>query len=602
VPVVPPETATIVNILGIIANEMGHPSACLLQAGKVVAFAEEERFIRVKQAPGYFPSHALRFCLDQGGIGLDEIDTIAYGWDAERYRWRVPLFLARSFLTQRLTPRSTPPSAPTPGRPRLGSAVASGLRSLLSFQPRTLRENIVLGLRSAGFVDGRVPPMVFVRHHLAHAASAFYCSGFEDAAILVFDGHGEENTTSIFRGEGRDIELMEHIDIPHSLGWFYSAFTEFLGWNPNEGETKLMGLAPFGKPNRDVEELVDRVLELTEDGYRVNADYLFFGPRSYGKFFSDALVARLGPPRGPDDPLTDLHRDIAWAVQNRLERAGIHLARRALRLAGSNNLCLAGGVALNCKMNGEINVAGVAAALFVQPLSHDGGVSLGAAQVLAMQEGDDCRFHMDHVYWGPEFSDEEIEATLRANQIPYRRSDDVAADAAEMIAAGKIIGWFQGRMEGGPRALGGRSILADPRHPEMKDRVNDRVKFREDWRPFSLSIQEEHFAEYVKKPMASPFMILAFEVKETKRASIQSAMHWIDHTTRPQTVSKSTHPLYWDLLEAFRRRTGVPGVLNTSFNVKGEPIVCTPSDALRCFYGTGMDAFVIGNFIVEKHP
>lgn len=590
------------NILGIIANDMGHPAACLLQDGKLVAFVEEERFIRVKQAPGYFPSRALRYCLDHAGIGLDEIDVIAYGWDADRYRWRVPLFLARSFLRQRLTPRSAPKTAPAPGRPRLGSAVISGLRSLLAFQPRTLRENIVLGLRNAGFVDGRVPPIVFVRHHLAHAASAFYCSGFEEAAILVFDGHGEENTMSIFRGDGRNIELLEHLDIPHSLGWFYSAFTEFLGWSPNEGETKLMGLAPFGKPNAKIEELVDSVLELTDDGYRVNADYLFYGPRSYGKFFSDALVARLGPPRGPDDPITDHHRDIAWAVQNRLERAGIHLARRALRLADSRNLCLTGGVALNCKMNGEINKAGVAHELFVQPVSHDAGVSLGAAQVVAMQKGDDCRFLMDHIYWGPEYSDAEIEATLRANQVAYRKSEDVVEDAAALIAGEKIVGWFQGRMECGPRALGGRSILADPRVPGMKDRVNDRVKFREDWRPFALSILEEHFDEYVEKPIASPFMILAFEVVEAKRDSIQSAMHWIDHTTRPQTVSKSTHPLYWELIEAFRRRTGVAGLLNTSFNVKGEPIVCTPSDALRCFYGTGMDAFVIGNFIVEKHP
>ena len=590
------------NILGLIANDKGQPSACLLQDGKLVAFAEEERFIRVKQAAGYFPSQALRFCLGRAGIGLDEVDAIAYGWDADRYRWRFPLFLARSFVRQKLTPRSAPKTAPVPGRPRLGSAVLSGLRSMLVFQPRTLRENIVLGLRNAGFVDGRIPPVVFIRHHRAHAASAFYCSGFDEAAILVFDGHGEENATSIYRGEGRNLELVEHINIPNSLGWFYSSFTEFLGWNPNEGETKLMGLAPFGKPNPEVEAVVDGVLELTDDGYVVHPDYLFYGRRSFGKFFSDALVARLGPPRGPNDPLTDRHRDIAWAVQNRLEQAGIHLARRALRLAGSRNLCLTGGVALNCKMNGEINRAGVAEQLFVQPVSHDAGVSLGAAQVLAMREGDDCRFHMDHLYWGPEYDDEQIEAALRLNQISYRRSDAVVEDTAELIAAGKIVGWFQGRMECGPRALGGRSILADPRVPDMKDRVNDRVKFREDWRPFALSILEEHFEDYVKKPTPSPFMILAFEVQEEKRDAIQSAMHWIDHTTRPQTVSKRTNPLYWDVIEAFRRRTGVAGLLNTSFNVKGEPIVCSPGDALRCFYGTGMDALVIGNFIVEKHP
>ena len=363
-----------------------------------------------------------------------------------------------------------------------------------------------------------------------------------------------------------------------------------------------MGLAPFGNPNPELEALVAEVLELTDDGYRIDADYLFYGRRSYGKFFSDALVARLGPPRGPNDPITDVHRDLARAVQSRLEQAGIHMAKRALRLTGSRNLCLAGGVALNCKMNGEINQAGVAENIFVQPISYDAGVALGAAQLVAMDNDEDCRFVMDHLYWGPGFTDEQIEATLRANRIAYRRADDVVAEAAAMVADGLIVGWFQGRMECGPRALGGRSILADPRDPDMKDTVNDRVKFREEWRPFALSIQEEHFAGYVEKPIASPFMILAFPVQEEHWDDIPSAMHWIDHSTRPQTVSRATNPLYWDVIEAFRQRTGVPGLLNTSFNVKGEPIVCSPLDALRCFYGTGMDALAIGSFIVEKAP
>jgi carbamoyltransferase len=422
----------------------------------------------------------------------------------------------------------------------------------------------------------------------------------DESAVLVFDGHGEENATTIFRGRGTRLERLKEINIPHSLGWFYSAFTEFLGWNPNEGEVKLMGLAPFGERDPAVEGLVRDVLRITEDGYRLDADYLFYGPRSQGRFFSDALVARLGPPRGRNDPITDRHRAIARAVQDRLEEVGVHLATMALRLAGSRRLCLAGGVALNCKMNGEIHRRGVADEIFVQPLAYDGGVSLGAAQALAAERGDDPRFTMDHLYWGPGYAADRIEADLRASRVPYRRSDRVAPEAARMIADGKIVGWFQGRMEGGPRALGGRSILADPRRPEMKDLVNDRVKFREGWRPFALSILEEHFAEYVRKPAPSPFMIMAFDVADAKRGDIPSAMHSADHTTRPQTVSRRTNPLYWELLECFRGLTGVPGVLNTSFNVKDEPIVCTPRDALRCFYGTGMDALVIGDFILEK--
>jgi carbamoyltransferase len=589
------------NVLGIIAVDVGgHPSACVLRDGRLVAFAEEERFVRVKQALGYFPSHALRFCLDEAGMGLKDIDAIAFGWDATAYRWRFPLFLARSFLSHRLRGRRSHARLSAPGRPQLGSAVLNGVRSLVSFQPRLLTENIVLGLRDAGFKDGPIPPVTFVRHHLAHAASAYYCSGFDESAILVFDGHGEENATTIFRGQGQRIERLKEINIPHSLGWFYSAFTEFLGWNPNEGEVKLMGLAPFGARDPEVEALVREVLQITDDGYRVDADYLFYGPRSYGKFFSDQVVERLGPPRGRRDPLTDRHRAIARAVQDRLEEVGVHLASMAVRVAGSRRLCLAGGVALNCKMNGEIHRRGLADEIFVQPLAYDGGVSLGAAQVVAAEKGDDPRFSMDHIFWGPGYGNEEIESVLRASRAAYRRSGRVAQETARMIADGKIVGWFQGRMEGGPRALGGRSILADPRKPEMKDLVNDRVKFRESWRPFALSILEEHFADYVKKPAKSPFMIMAFEVAEAKRGDIPSAMHAADQTTRPQTVSRGTSPLYWEMIESFRGITGVPGVLNTSFNVKDEPIVCTPRDALRCFYGTGMDSLVIGDFILEK--
>ena len=589
------------NVLGIIAVDVGgHPSACVLKDGRLLAFAEEERFVRVKQARGYFPSHSLRFCLDEAGLGLEDIDFIAFGWDATAYRWRFPLFLARSFVGHRLRGRRSRPRLRVPGRPQFGSAVLSGVRSLVSFQPRTLTESIVLGLRDAGFPDGPIPPVVFVRHHLAHAASAYYCSGFDESAILVFDGHGEENTTTIFRGEGQHIARLKEINIPHSLGWFYSAFTEFLGWNPNEGEVKLMGLAPFGAPDPEVEKLVRDVLQITEEGYRIDADYLFYGPRSYGRFFSDAIVERLGPPRGRGEPLTDRHRSIARSVQDRLEEVGVHLASIALRVAGSRRLCLAGGVALNCKMNGELHRRGLADEIFVQPLAYDGGVSLGAAQALAAEKGDDPRFEMDHLFWGPGYGNDEIEAVLRASRARYRRSTRVAEEAARMIADGKIVGWFQGRMEGGPRALGGRSILADPRNPEMKDLVNDRVKFREAWRPFALSILEEHFAEYVKKPAKSPFMIMAFDVADARRSDIPSAMHSADHTTRPQTVSRRTSPLYWELIECFRGITGVPGVLNTSFNVKDEPIVCTPRDALRCFYGTGMDSLVIGDCVLEK--
>ena len=591
------------NILGLISVDVaGHPAACLLQDGHLVAFAEEERFVRVKQARGYFPGHAAEYCLREGELSLDDIDAIAFGWDCNRYRFRFPLFLATSFLKNKVfgTRRVVSGDRKNPGE-NLGSAITSAISSLVAFQPKHIRERIVLGLRRAGLTSGKIPPVYFIKHHLAHAATAFYCSGFDEAAILVFDGHGEENAVTIFSGSGTDMRLLKEINIPHSLGWFYSMFTEYLGWDPNEGEVKMMGLAPFGRANPEVTSVIDDALRITAGGIELNTGYSFYsGRRSQGKFFSDALVDALGPPRGTHDEITQRHKDIAFACQKRLEEAAIHLAKLALELCDSNNLCIAGGVALNCKMNGEIHKSGIAGQLYVQPLAYDAGAALGAAMVYAMEAGDDCRFHMDHLYWGPGYSSDHVETVLTRNKLPYRRCPDIERVTAKMLAEGKIIGWFQGRLEAGPRALGNRSILADPRDPAMKDAVNAVAKFRESWRPFALSLQEEHIDTYLQKPDRSPFMVMAFDVVDNRHEDIQSAMHWIDHTTRPQTVSRATNPRYWQLLEEFRKVSGVPGVLNTSFNVKGEPVVCSPEDAIRTFYGTGIDTLVIDEFVVDK--
>lgn len=362
-----------------------------------------------------------------------------------------------------------------------------------------------------------------------------------------------------------------------------------------------MGLAPFGKFRPEIKDLIDSVLLITPEGIKLNTDYTFYsGRRSYGLFFSDLLVEKLGPPRAKNDEITQFHKDLAWAIQHRLEEAALHLAKLAMKLAGSENLCLAGGVALNCKMNGRIHQSGIAKRLFIQPIAYDAGTALGAALVQAMAAGDDCRFQMDHLYWGPGYSNEEIENILRLNQISYYKSEDLANETARMIAGGKIVSWFQGRLEAGPRALGGRSILADPRDPAMKDRINQVAKFREEWRPFALSFLEEKLSDYVDKSTASPFMIMAFDVLPGKTDDVQSGMHWIDQTTRPQSVSKRTNPLYWQVIDEFRQLTGVPAIVNTSFNVKGEPIVNNPTDALRTFFGTGLDVLVIGDFIIRK--
>lgn len=589
------------NVLGVFgATDVVHPAACVLIDGRLVAFAEEERFARVKQACGLFPARAMGACLRQAGVSLRDIHMLGFGWDANVNWFRMPLTMARSFVASRLFERSAPPGPPPPGRPSMGSGALSGLQTLLHLHPWNLQERLILALREAGFVRDPIPPIRFFRHHLCHAATAFYASGFPEAAVLIFDGHGEERTVSIYHGAGRSLRDVRHIGLPHSLGWFYSAATEYLGWDANEGEVKLMGLAPYGHANPGVRAAVEQFLQLTPDGVRLDPDVIFYGRRSYGRFFGDKMVDQLGPPRAPDEALTDRHRDIAFAVQQRLEEAALHLARVALRETGSRNLCVAGGVALNCKMTGMLHRARVAERLFVQPLSYDAGAALGAGMLASEQSGDDCRFVMEHVHYGPEYDDSAIEAVLRRNGVSYRRADDIADAAAALVADGKVVGWFQGRMEAGPRALGGRSILADPRRAEMSDAVNDKVKFRERWRPFALSILAERAADYLVDAVDAPFMVMAFDVVPGRRAEIPAALHSGDDTTRPQTVRRDVHPLFWALIDGFRRRTGVPAVLNTSFNVKGEAIVCSPTDALRCFYGSGMDALAIGSFLIEK--
>ena len=588
------------NVLGMFgATDVVHPAACLLRDGRVVAFVEEERFARVKQACGLFPAHATAWCLREGGLTLREIEALAFPWDANANWFRMPVAMARSFVRDKLTGRSGKPTT-VPGRPGLGSAALQGLQTLLHLHPWNLQERLILALRDAGFVRDPIPPLRFYRHHLCHAATAFYCSGFPDAAVLIMDGHGEDRTVSIYRGEGRALHEVRHLTLPHSLGWFYSAATEYLGWDANEGEVKLMGLAPYGSPNAELRRFVDDFLQLTPEGVRLDSECIFYGRRSYGRFFGDRMVDRLGPPRAPDEEITQHHRDFAYAVQQRLEAAALHLAGIALRATGSRNLCIAGGVALNCKMTGALHQSGIANRLFVQPLSYDAGGAMGAAMLAATQAGDDTRFVMDHVQYGPEYDDAAIETVLRRNGLRYRRCADIADTAAALIADGKVIGWFQGRMEAGPRALGGRSILADPRHAAMSDVVNDKVKFRERWRPFALSILAECAADYLVAPVDAPFMVMAFDVRPERRHEIAAAIHNGDHTTRPHTVRRDVNPLFWRLIDGFRRRTGVPGVLNTSFNVKGEAIVCSPTDAVRCFYGTGLDALAIGSFLVEK--
>jgi carbamoyltransferase len=431
-----------------------------------------------------------------------------------------------------------------------------------------------------------------VDHHLAHAISAYAFSGFDDAAVLVLDGRGAWEATSLWRGHNGFLEHVWTIPWPNSLGLFYAQFTDYLGFQAYSDEWKVMGLAPFGEPGVNLHEFI-----IPDDNpYRV-ATHLLIGK---GSAPTAGIEARLGPKRVPESEIDARSKNVAFAVQDSCEQAMLTLARAAVAKTGCRNLCLAGGVALNSKANGKILASGLVDRLFVQPAAGDDGVCLGAALAPYLDSGKGLPVsRMRHAYLGPEISDEEIERVLQTYKLRSTRVADPAKAAAELLANGKILGWFQGRMEFGPRALGARSILADPRDPEMNAKVNNAVKFREWWRPFAPSLLAEVAGEYLESATDSPFMIVTAQVKPEKRNLIPSVTH-VDGSARPQTVERDVNPLYWRLIREFGERTGIPVVMNTSFNLRGEPIVCTPTDAVRTFFSSGMDALVIGSFVVDK--
>jgi carbamoyltransferase len=434
--------------------------------------------------------------------------------------------------------------------------------------------------------------MRFVDHHLAHAISAYAYSGFDEAAVAVMDGRGAWEATSIWLGRSGRLEHILTIPFPNSIGFFYSGFTEFLGFQPNSDEWKVMGLAPYGQPGIDLSVFID----VKTMPYRVAARQVAAnGTSSLAK-----ASARLGARRVPESEIEGRHKNIAYAVQDACETAMMNVVRMAIDKTRCRNVCLAGGVALNSKANGKILASGIVDKLFVQPAATDDGVALGAALAPYLDNsGKLPNKPMRHGYWGPIFDGKAIESALRTYKLRYTRLEDPARTAAELLEQGKILGWFQGRMEFGPRALGSRSILADPRDPEMNAKVNNAVKFREWWRPFAPSLKKEVAGEYLESATDLPFMIVTAQVRPEKRSVIPAVTH-VDGSARPQTVEKEVNPLYWRLIDEFGKGTGVPVILNTSFNLRGEAIVHTPTDAIRTFFSSGMDALVMGSYLVEK--
>lgn len=553
------------NILGI--NCFAHDTAaCLLQDGRVVAFVEEERFNREKHTKA-FPDEAIAFCLDQGSIGVEDLDAVAFAHRAAADFARGTLDALRRVAPKRI-------------------AAQAYVDLNLVRKERHFRRR--WGFRGRAFNVG---------HHQAHAASAFFASPFDEAAVLTLDRGGDFLSTTLNHGQGHRLRTLVEVRNPDSLGEIYSALTWYLGFHPNSDEGKVMGLAPYGK-DRFALEFRDLV-HLTPDGrFRVNLAW--FAYQREGGWLSRRFLDHYGPPRVPESELTERHEDLAYAVQDLVEEAGLHVTRALHRLTGSRNLCLAGGVALNSVMNSRLLRETEFEHVFIQPAASDAGNALGAAlwvwhQVLGRQRA----WSMEHAFWGPEWPDTAFKDVLAARKLPFREIGDPPAEAARLLADGKIVGWVQGRAEVGPRALGGRSILADPRRAEMKDIVNTQVKHREGFRPFAPSVLHEKGAEYFESYYPNPFMLLVLPILEEKRDVIPAVTH-VDGTGRLQSVSRDSSPVYARLIEEFERLTEVPVVLNTSFNLRGEPIVHRPEEALNDFLNTGMDALFLGPYVIEK--
>lgn len=562
------------NILGI--GGYSHDSAAALVVdGALVAAVAEERLSRVKHQGGP-PRRAVAYCLAQAGLRPEDVDHVtAYMRPGVRLGRRIPY--------------------------RMGQAFRSPIYSLGFMGYEALHNaQYIVDMRS---LRGPKAKLHYMEHHPAHAASAFLVSPFDRAALLTIDYVGEFAATWMGVGEGTALRPLRHMNYPNSLGVFYSAITDYLGFLRASDEYKVMGLASYGEPEF-YDDFRRILLETADGGYRFDRSWIAWPhvPGSRCGYFSPKFLARFGPPRKAGEPVTPHHANIAASAQRVLEEAVLRLATWLHKKTGMRDLCLAGGVALNCSMNGRLLREGPFERIFVQPAAGDDGIAIGGAmQVHHALTGAPRKFEMRHANYGPAFDNAAIKTVLDRTKTAYETPDQVEERTAELLAEGKIVGWYQGRMEFGPRALGSRSILADPTRPEMKDLLNKYVKYREEFRPFAPSVLADRAAEYFEGCTDSPFMLFVHKVRPEQRAAIPAVTH-IDGTARVQTVTREASPRYYAMIEAFGRRTGVPVVLNTSFNVMGEPIVHTPEDALRCFASTGMDALVIGDYVVLKQP
>lgn len=559
-------------------------SAAIIKDGQLLAAAEDERFTHIKHGkrPVPFsayelPFHAIDYCLKEAGIHINDVDHIAYSFDPVQVDQNFPhsvqdiaLPLTGAMLTKKQS---------------IFSEWDPLFLSYLAHAPYQLRDGFPhhLQQRFAGAGD-LLGKWHYVEHHTAHAASAFYPSPFDRAAVLTVDGRGELTTTSYYAGHGNDLLKRGAVEMPHSLGLLYEKITTHLGFLHSSDEYKVMALASYGRP-RYLHEFRS-LIHLQGNGLYSIDD---FEPADL-----------FGPARQKGEPFAQQHFDIAHSLQKVLEETVLSLANWLQQATGEENLCMAGGVALNCVLNAVIRDQGKFKNVWVQPAAGDAGTSLGAALWIDRQyvNGEKPVTEMHHAYWGPSYSDDEVESLLQWMKIPYRKLHHVAEETAAILASNKVIGWFQGRMEFGPRALGSRSILASPADASMQQKLNE-IKDREDFRPVAPVVLEEEAGNWFEQAAFSPFMLFVYPVKEAKAGKIPAVRH-VDGTARIQTINRQQHPMYYDLLKAFHRQTGIPVLINTSFNTRGEPIVCSPKDAIACFFTSPFDALVINSFLLEK--
>ncbi len=558
----------------------GHDSAAaIVRDGQMLGLVEEERFLRRKHVAD-FPRHAIEWCCQVAGIKPSQLDHIVYYWDPSLARVQRALHLLRYF------PKS------------LGLIKSRGDKEVAMRRlPKTLRDTFGLTAKTE---------IHFAPHHLCHAASSFLTSPFHKSAILTIDAAGEWDCTWMGVGNGLDMSCLKRQHFPNSIGLVYGAVTEFVGFKFASGEGKVMGMAPYGDPQRFIDEFRKIIKTKPDGGYQVDLSYFTYHYLGRPNWFSGKFYDVFGPARHPDDKdLTQHYMDVAAALQLRTEEVGLHMANWLRQITGIDKVCLAGGVCLNSVMNGRILLERVFDDVVVQPAANDAGTALGACYWLWNTVMRNPRSYVfEHAYFGPWMEEHDHEAAIQQligpeDHVDHRKVDHPSALAAQLLAEGKIIGWFQDRMEMGPRALGNRSILADPRSDQMKDLLNARVKFREGFRPFAPSILEDKTGQWFSSNYPSPYMILVYDVLEEKRPLVPAITH-VDGTGRVQSVSKKHNPKYYRLIQEFEKLTGVPIVLNTSFNIRGEPIVHRPEQAIECFLKTGMDALFLGDHLLTK--